>query len=233
MRRGEFHLLASLLPVPLKLLDPDNVGQPAAVKSAPTQLPPDVRKFGYLPDFDLWRPGDLLLFSAIRPGFMRRQIIAMQEREGYAEEHARWHHAAVYIGDRCLCEAVPGGVRYRPVAEFVGDRLIRARRGQYDAEEDPREQGLRVAIRAMMRLMRPYSLGRVMSAWVHSWNRTLHPIQYNARGRAIICSQLFHDAYQEATGRSLVESVDTIVLPAQLSACEGLDDVESAWAPLP
>ena len=142
MRRGEFHLLASLLRVPQKLLDPENVGQPAAVKSAPTQLPPDVRKFGYLPDFDLWQAGDLLLFSVIRPSFMQRQIIATQERERYAEEHARWHHAAVYIGDRYLCEAVPRGVRYHPVAEFVGDRLIRARRGQYDAEgEVPENKG--------------------------------------------------------------------------------------------
>ena len=163
---------------------------------------------------------------------MQRQIIMTQEREGYAKEHARWHHAAVYIGDRYLCEAVPSGVRYHPVAEFIGDRLIRARRGQYGIE-DSREQGLRVAIRAMMRLMRPYSLWNVAETWFRSWDQISHPIQYRVRKRAIICSQLFHDAYQEATGRSLVESVDTMVLPAELSACEGLNDVKSVWAPLP
>ena len=211
------------------LLDPGNIGQPGAAQSAPTRLPDSVRDFGYLPDFSLWRPGDVLLFSAVRPGFMQRRIIATQRRENYAPVHARWHHAGVYLGDRYVCEAVPGGVRYRPVEEFVSDYLIRVRRD----DKLEIDQAFHVAIRAMMRLSRPYAHWPAVRAWLRSWSRGTLSLDYRVRRRAIICSQLFHDAYMEATSRTLVERVDIIVFPAELSACNDLSDVRSAWVPIP
>lgn len=213
------------------LLDPKETAQTGAARLAPTVLPDAVRKFGYLPDFVLWQPGDLLLFSSVRPSFMQRRIVEAQRRLGYAPEHARWHHAGVYIGDRYVCEAVPGSVRYRPVAEFVPGYLIRARRDL----ELKGEQAFRVAMRAVMRLSKPYSYWRAIDVWLRSLSRRDLPLNYRIRGHghAIVCSQLFHDAYMEAIGRTLVDRADTTAPPAELSACAGLDDVRSAWSPLP
>ena len=230
MKEAEFRPRASFAVPPQLLLDPCEKGRISPARSAPTRLPHAVREFGYLPDFNLWRPGDALLFSSIRPGFMQRRIVTAQRRSGYAPEHARWHHAGIYLGDRYVCEAVPGGVRYRPVAEFVPGHLIRARRGR----KLDGEQAFRVAMRAVMRLSKPYSRWRAIRAWLRSWSPDgSSPLDYRARGHAVVCSQLFHDAYMEATGRTLVDRVDTMVLPAELSACEGLEDVPSVWSPLP
>ena len=166
MKGAEFRPRASFTVPPQLLLDPRETGRTSTARSAPTRLPLAVREFGHLPDFDLWRPGDALLFSGTRPGFMQRRIVRAQRRLGYAPEHARWHHAGIYLGDRYVCEAVPGGVRYRPVVEFVPDYLIRARRGRgLDGE-----QAFRVAMRAVMRLSKPYSHWRAIRAWLGSWN---------------------------------------------------------------
>lgn len=230
MKGAEFRPHASFAVPPQLLLDPCEKGRTSPARSAPTRLPHAVREFGHLPDFNLWRPGDALLFSSIRPGFMQRRIVKMQRRSGYAPEHARWHHVGIYLGDRYVCEAVPGGVRYRPVAEFVPGHLIRARRDRKLNDA----QAFRVAMRAVMRLSKPYPHWRAIRAWLRSWSPDgSSPLDYRARGHAIVCSQLFHDAYMEATGRTLVCRVDTMVLPAELSACEGLEDVPSAWSPLP
>ena len=95
-----------------RVLDPDDVGSARPPDSSqPHSLPYTVRHFGYVPDFHEWLPGDLLLFSTSRPNALQRRIVATQVGLNYAAQDARWHHAAVYIGDRYLCEARPGGVR--------------------------------------------------------------------------------------------------------------------------
>ena len=84
--------------MPQLLLDPTDTSSAKPLNSAPEPLPQSVRKFGFIPDFQLWEPGDLLLFSAVEMNGVQRAIVKAQERIGYADEHARWHHAAVYIG---------------------------------------------------------------------------------------------------------------------------------------
>ena len=215
--------------MPQQVLDPSNIGTPAAVKEAPTTLPQSVRRFGHIPNFDFWHPGDLLLFCSQRPNPMQRQIVRTQISLKYGDDHARWHHAAIYIGDSYLCEARPGGVRYHAVVEFVPHMLIRVRRNAALTES----QRFRIAIRALMRLTRPYSYRSTARAWLRSWRRGQFTLARRARNRAVICSQLFHDAYMEATGRTLVQRADVDVLPAELSACSGLSDVSTGWARLP
>ena len=172
-----------------------------------------------------------MLFSAVRKHFLQRQIVVAQERVGCDENDARWHHAAVYVGDYYLCESVPGGVRYRSIAEFVPDYLIRARR---DATLDT-EQAFGVVIHALKRLNTPYSFASAVWVWVASWSRiTVPDNDPRFRRPATLCSQLFDEAYAEATNR-LLAGIDRQyhVLPADLSACDDLADVKSAWAPLP
>ena len=215
--------------MPQLLLDPGAITEDIEVRPAPATLPERVRGFGYLPDFTLWRPGDLLLFSELEPSFIPEQIVKTQKRFHYAPEDARWHHAAIYIGGSDLCEAAPGGVRCRAVAEYVGTTLIRARRRD-DLETD---NAYGIAIRALMRLQKDYSLRSIAIALIRSWWPTPPSPEHRPESQAVICSQLFHDAYMEATGLSLFDRADTPMLPAFLSATDRLTDVNSAWTKLP
>lgn len=177
-------------------------------------------------------PGDLLLLSATAPNRAQRAIVDAQRRLGYAEDDARWHHAAVYIGDRYMCEAVVSGVRYHPVADLVGNRLIRVRRNSALSQQ----QRFRVAIRALMRLSKPYDFWSVTLSWLRSGGSAFGRAvsrEFRVRRDAEICSQLFHDAYMEATGHALVRSADREVVPADLSACDGLVDVPGNWIRIP
>ena len=131
----------------------------------------------------------------------------------------------MYIGDRYLCEARPGGVRYRPVIESVdGDTLLRVRRNR-DLTNSER---FRVAIRALMRLHRDYSIADVFGTLVRSLTPE-RPLVLRTPRRAVICSQLFHDAHAEVTGSILVDRLDRPVVPAELSATSRLQDVRTHW----
>lgn len=75
------------------VLDPADTSTVGTWK-APVAIPPRLRAFGRFPDITQCRPGDLLLVSAVEKGFVSRQIVKAQKRGGYAEDDARWHHAA-------------------------------------------------------------------------------------------------------------------------------------------
>ena len=213
-----------------QVLDPANVASARTrPQSPPRTLPPSVREFGYLPDFDEWKPGDLLLFAASRPGLVQRRIVSVQKAMNYSAADARWHHAAVYIGDRYLCEARPGGVRYHPVVESIGSStLLRIRR---DPSLDD-SQRFRLAIHALMRLSQPYSYASILRAFFRPVNPNRFVLALRPRQMALICSQLFHEAYMEATERTLVERADIDVVPAELSATDRLTDVPTSWVRL-
>ena len=210
-----------------RVLDPrrtDTAHEPSRFQ--PATLPARVRRFGFVPNFDDWFPGDLVLFSKLRPNWVERRIVGAQENLRYSANDARWHHAAVYIGDRYLCEARRGGVRYRPVVECIDpNTLLRVRRNF----ELPQLHQFRVAIRALMRLSQPYSYGSIGRAFLRSLNPRSYAIALHPRERAVICSQLFHEAYMEATGSTLVERADRDVVPAELSATGHLRDVKTNW----
>jgi hypothetical protein len=62
-----------------------------------------------------WRPGDLILVSALTPNRVQLAIERVQCRGGYHPHHARWQHAAVYIGDYYICESTHvGGLNPQP-----------------------------------------------------------------------------------------------------------------------
>lgn len=215
----------------MRILDPSRTDQARSpdpndpAQNTPQQLPPNVRDFGFIPDCSCWKPGDLVLFSAVDMNFMQRQIVAAQERQHFAPADSEWHHVAVYIGERFICEARPGGTRYHTVDDLVVGHRIRVRRGikiTYD-------EGYRIAIRAMMRLNRRYDYVTVIRSWAQTqlgrWNLT-EPFSIHPR-QAIHCARLLHDAYLEATERPLVKGADAVVMPAALSGSSGLYDVQS------
>lgn len=175
------------------------------------------------------------MFSAVEMNGVQRAIVKAQKRIGYADEHARWHHAAIYIGDRTLCEATFRGVRYHGITDIFLNSRIRIRR---DPQLNMRER-YRIAIRALMRLTKPYDFLSVLGSWLRSQESPLTAVfsrELRAKGRAFICSELYHEAYAEVTSRLLVTQLAhprKDVLPPDLSACQELEDVPAAWCKLP
>ena len=217
---------------PQPLLDPADTSSATQLEYAPDLLPPSVRDFGFIPDFRIWKTGDLLLFFAAKMNFLQRAIVNAQERIGHAPEHAKWHHAAVYIGDRTLCEATFAGVRYQVISDVFLNTRIRIRR---DPRLNMRERH-RVAIRALIRLTKPYAYLSVLGSWRRLQRKSPSTAEISrdlpARGKACICSELYHEAYMAVTSQRLLADPDGIVYPAALSACERLDDIPVAWGKL-
>ena len=212
--------------MPRQILDLSNTddAKDADEHQIPLQLPSKVRKFGYIPDCSKWQAGDLLLVSAVTKSFRQRSIVRVQEGLGFDESHAKWHHAAVYIGKRRLLEARATGVRNGLVDEIASDYRIVVRR----APEISRDQGYELAIQALLRLRSSYNTWSALKSFWHSIRgaaQSVHRHRNVPPPRAVTCSQLFHSAYTEATSGVLVDRVDTPIVPAELSACPGLQDV--------
>lgn len=189
-------------------------------------LPSRVRSFGKYPNTDTWKPGDLLLVSSASPGWLQRAIKGAQVRGGYASDDARWHHAAVYIGDDYLCEADWGGVRCVEICNYVGTHELRLRR---DSRLSP-DEGWRVAINAVTHLRSTYNFGALLrlarQASKGFWKSST-PVLIG-QSRAVICSQLYAEAYAWVTRRLLVNS-GLLPVPAALSSAKDLEDVPVAW----
>lgn len=211
------------------ILDPENRTVTGLWKP-PGPIPPHLRQFGRFPDTSLWLPGDLLLFNAVHPGWIAQSIIQGQQRGGYAEEDARWHHAAVYLGDGIsICEAVACGVRHRPIYAYIlGNYRLRIRR---DCALTP-EDRWKIAIHSLTRLGSPYGFIRgILSLSYQSFTG-----YWQSRGklpilgaRAVICSQLYNDSYSLGTGRLLIPSPTGTVKPADLSLTSKLADIATTW----
>ena len=210
------------------VLDPaDSATTGRWIPSGP--IPQALRQFGRFPDVSLWLPGDLLLFSAVHPGWIAQSIINGQKRGGYAEEDACWHHAAVYLGDGIsICEAVATGVHHTQIYRYIlGNYRLRIRR---DATLTPEEQW-KIAMQSLTRLASPYSFRGIVSLARQSWQG-----YWQSRGslpilgaRAVICSQLYSDSYSLVTGRLLVKTPTGTVKPADLSFTSQLTDVATTW----
>lgn len=213
--------------MPQLVLDPSVVDK-AIQQWTPTEpLSIAVRKFGFVPDIGLWRPGDLLLFSKVQKNFLQRAIVKTQQRS-FDAEHARWHHAAVYIGDFRICEATLTGVSVQEIYNYVPGHLIRARRCPILAND--LEGSYDVVVAALIRLNRWYSMAAAISVWSRSLWGSLGKLHYGFAGpRSHICSHLYADSFSQATKRPLKNGGGSIPTPAHLSAATELKDVASNW----
>lgn len=195
----------------------------------PGPIPQALRQFRRFPNASGWLPGDLLLFSAIQPGWIARSIIQGQKSGGHAEEDARWHHAAVYLGDGIsLCEAVVTGVRHTPIYPYIlGNYRLRIRRDNTLNSEER----WKIAMQSLTRLASPYGFSGIVSLARQSWRGYWQPgNRLPLLGvRAVICSQLFSDSYSLVTGRLLVKRPSGTVKPADLSFTQQLTDVATTW----
>lgn len=182
--------------------------------------PPALRQFGYYPNTDDWLPGDIILFSAVAPAFSGRMIRTFQERCGYAPEDARWQHAAIYVGQERICEAVTPRVRFQPLHDRVGTHLIRVRRLP-GLNTDRRYA---VAINALAHLGERYGYGEIFRLLRYGHLFWKKPVTVRAAPFRTICSQLCANAYAlgidvvlAANGTQFAATLADISLTSQLS----------------
>jgi len=207
------------------IIDPASVGKPTDTRSI-ALLPQAAREFGYVPDLTLCLPGDLVLFRDPAPGLIGRSITSSQLNAGFSKEDAAWTHAAVYLDEDFVVEAIGEGVVTRSLYCDVPSRVMRIRR-QLALSDIER---YRIALRALRMLNTRYSkLEALRLGWNMKngiWNGAGSP----SFGRVVICSKVFYDAYLEITRSALRDCpIDHPVTPAHLSATGSLSDVAIPW----
>lgn len=188
-------------------------------------LAPAVRRFGYVPAVDRLLPGDLVLYSG---GSLASPVIAtMQQTAGFAAHHARWSHAAVYLEEGLVVEAVVrGGVVQRSLYDGVHQGLMRFRRPRELSDIDR----YRVALRALSRIGKGYSVSKIPNLALRMARGLWRPLQQPELKGMVICSQVYHDALVEITRGYLDKCpVDSPVTPAHLSCSDSFDDVDIGW----
>lgn len=213
---------------------------PAGSVRIDRELPLVARRTGRVLDLSALLPGDLLLFRSVSEplDYVSSHIVSAQLQGGLAQEHAKWTHAAVYLGDdEHICEAnfgiagYPNGIIMRSAHTYCdGQHAIRARRPK--SLDD--KQRLRVALGALSNLNKGYSFSQIWDFYRAArsgrsfWLTT--PRGPRIATRALVCSTLYQDAlnfaYQGATVR-----LGNLCTPAHLSASSDFEsnDPTLAW----
>lgn len=212
---------------PISIRDPT---EPSTIGTwrPPGSLPRFLRQFGKCPNVDEWLPGDVVLMSALKQGRMSRYIVKCQDRGGWEEADARWHHTAVYIGNCEVCEATVRGVKVSSLYDrYLTTHLLRVRRDP-NVEMDKRGQS---AIQSLRRLGKGYGFGTAMGVWSYSiygfWKDRKSFIILP--GKTVICSSLFAEAYSRATLKAMGNTDHSIPTPAFLSHTDLLQDIPLCW----
>jgi hypothetical protein len=212
--------------VPQRVIDPGNAVVGVGTLSKKT-LPHAARQFGLVPDVGKLLPGDLILMRDANPGIASRLIAHAQGRAGFRQDDSCWTHAAIYLYDDFLVEAVPlGGIRARTLYLDVPNRVLRVRR-RLQLNEPER---YKIALHALRLIGARYSFlsalkmgwGMFSGLWNHDAARRLDTV--------VICSNAFYDAYVDITQSVLRDCpVGESVLPAHLSATSDLEDIDVGW----
>ena len=187
---------------------------------------------------DLHR-GDLLLFSpnprctagtANKFPFLIEAI--QRTTYGYCYDDARWHHAAIYIGNGQMIEALyDRGVVANPLADRFPNHLLRVRRTLLDSDLQS-SVGDSIAEAVTSALGKSYNI------------QALFSVPDDAQP-AFVCSSLFADALElsldrVAFGKSFYEKAllaeakllrtrSNIPFPAFLSETARLQDIAVHW----
>lgn len=202
--------------MPQHIIDPDNLGNPGGPISR--RASKTARNFGYIPDLSFCKPGDLILSREKQPSTTSRWITHTQTHAGFADVDSCWTHAAVFLYEDLVVEAVPcRRVRSRSLYEDIPGSILRVRRSplaMIPADEIEITR-YKIALRALG------MLGARYSHWAAAklgWQLISDAASYLSFGSTVICSKVFYDAFAEITLKGLKGcSFSTPVMPAHLS----------------
>jgi hypothetical protein len=206
------------------VIDPRSTGQLTDLQI--DIVPQPIRDFGAVPNFCLFKTGDLILSRGLEPDLIERSISHAQRTGGFSDDHSCWTHAAVFLYSTLVAEAVPeNGVRVRSLYEDVLQTVSRVRRPRVTDE-----QGAHIALRALAQLGTPYNWFAALVVGWHMHHGLWNPAALVSYGRKSICSKVYFDAHIEIA--KLPHSgcpMTGLVSPAHLSATNDLDDVLIPW----
>ncbi len=177
-----------------------------------------------------------MLTRDLNPEWTGKLISEVQTKGGYAEHDARWSHAAMYVGDGAhVVEATfdspmsGGNVRLTSLDDYCqGQASLRFRRSRFITSD---VEGWKLCVRAMSRLRLPYSFAKAIDMWFRVVIRKTGFYDEQEKypvSKAVICSTLYADSYNETTRRSLGE-VGGACVPAWLSVSDEFEDVKPQW----
>ncbi|MBX9908846.1 MAG: hypothetical protein K2Z25_09040 [Beijerinckiaceae bacterium] len=195
-----------------------------------TTLPNGVRAFGFVPAIEQLLPGDLLLFRPVAGTMTSRGIAGAQRRAGFAADHAAWTHAAIFLYDDVMVEALPvrGVVQSSLYSRLPGHCILVRRRPELD--ESIR---YRVALWALGRIGKRYSHLAVVGLGWDMLKGLWSDSSLASNRQVVICSQVFADAQGEMAGKRLAGCpYSGATTPAHLSATPDLVDVAIGWKKL-
>ena len=194
-------------------------------------LEPFELKLGKVIDLSKLCPGDLILVSSVKLTVVGGAIRKVQAQV-YQGEHARWEHAAIYIGKGFICEATRQGVAMATLSKYMVNHVIRARRDNTLSLQQQYE----IAIHALTRQNATYSYLEIGKLWYKatfglkkSAGQNMDKLGYYFPARATICSQLYGECYLEVANKLLNNLRDGTVTPAGLSSSKLLTDVKLNW----
>lgn len=215
--------------MPQRIIDPSSAAA-AVGEISINLLPTKTRQFGFVPDLAQCMPGDLVLFRDAIPSRASQLIARAQSGAGFAPEHSAWTHAAIFLYEDFVVEAVPRhGVHTRTLYSDVPNRILRVRRKSELLDTDR----YKIALRALRMLgtryatLSAFKMGFRMAKGLWDGDGSFESQS------SVICSKVFFDAYADTTRAFLRNCpVGDAVLPAHLSATPDLEDVEIGWLKL-
>jgi hypothetical protein len=204
---------------------PESVLEELRRVTPPTAIPIGVRAFGFLPNFDAWQPGDLILVQDKNPDLISKAIAKIQA-SGYGKKHAVWTHAAVYLGDGLmLCEAQidpPQRVFSVIVANcwnYFGTHEICLRRSRHALEP---EAGWAIATAAATKIGGQYDWKFILKIAADRLFLGEDILVHDQTGKisagTFVCSSLYSTAHAYATDVTITDKTNGLCLPAYLAA---------------
>jgi len=206
------------------VLSPD---QPATATAVDWEAPVHVRNLGKIPDVTCLEPGDLVLCEPVGADRVASAIQAVQRRS-FSPIHARWTHVAIIFDKERWIEALTRAVSCGSVFDRCHNHHLRFRR----ATGLPLDVRTAVALQAMTYLRARYTLGQAGFLGLKAFLPNVVRSQFRPHQKAIICSQLFADAFAEKTGGPAAPPHIADIMPAHLSRSEVFEDIPVSWRPL-
>lgn len=224
-------------------LDPGSAPSAAVGQIRLSNVPVSVRQFGYHPNIGLLQAGDLLLVAPTRASLISSSVQRAQ-LSVHPEAHAKWIHAALYIGRNLIVELDGvSGFKIADLWKYTGSHFMRFRRPQNNhgngAAPPPPDDideltGHKIAVAGLQNFNTKYSLwDAARSGWANVSRSRSPNGRVELRTAGAVCSTMYSDAVYQVLHRQAAPPIPQAqhFQPADLSASDFLRDLDDVtWA---